>query len=87
MSKGFSFLFHYFLNLKTYSLNSKVFLLLSYFIFQCNAIDERAFKSLETQVGMIQQKILVLHKIKDLEDELEEQKSLTSKKSEEIIDG
>lgn len=61
--------------------------MLSYFTFQCNAIDERAFIKLETQVGMIQQKILVLHKIKDLEDELEEQKSLTSKKSEEITDG
>lgn len=58
--------------------------MLSSFIFKCNAIDERAFKSLETQVSIIQQKILALHKIKELEDALDDQKSLVLRKSEEI---
>ena len=52
------------------------------FIFQCNSIDERAFKGLEKQVSIIQQKILALHKVKELEEALDDQKSLVLRKSE-----
>lgn len=52
------------------------------FIFQCNSIDERAFKGLETQVSIIQQKILALHKVKELEEALDDQKRLVLRKSE-----
>ncbi len=53
------------------------------FIFQCNSIDEKAFKGLVTQVSIIQQKILALHKVKELEEALDDQKkSLVLRKSE-----
>jgi len=56
--------------------------LLISFIFQCNSIDEKAFKGLVTQVSIIQQKILALHKVKELEEALDDQKSLVLRKSE-----
>ena len=54
------------------------------FAHKYHAIDDRAFRSLENQVGIIQQKILALYKIKELEDALDDQKSLVAKNSKEI---
>ena len=57
---------------------------MSLLIVQYNAIDEKNFKNLEKQVSIIQQKILTLHKIKEIEDTLDDQKSSVLKNKEDI---
>lgn len=57
---------------------------MSLLIFQYNAIDEKNFKNLEKQVSIIQQKILTLHKIKEIEDTLDDQKSSMLKNKDDI---